>query len=87
MKRVDQGVYQMVAMLAEANLVDFPGGGVFLLDAAMDGVGLAPPHESDVDESVWEKTNALNEMLIAGEINTGVDVVSGDLMDEEEDED
>ncbi len=92
MKRVDQGVYQMVAMLAEANMDDFPGGGVFLLDAAMDGVGLAPPNESELDESVWEKTNALNEMLIAGEIETGVNLQTGDLLeddmmeDEEEEE-
>lgn len=90
MKRVDQGVYQMAAMLAQGNMEEFPGGGVFLLDAAMNGVGLAPPHESDLDESVWEQTAAVSAMLIAGEIETGVNLLSGDLLDADdmmEDED
>ena len=52
----------------------------------------APPNESQLDESVWEKTNALNEILIAGEIETGVNLQTGDLLeddmmeDEEEEE-
>ncbi|MCY4070059.1 MAG: BMP family ABC transporter substrate-binding protein [Chloroflexi bacterium] len=92
LKRVDEGVYQMAAMLAEGNMEEFPGGGVFLLDAAMNGVGLAPPHESDLDMSVWEKTAEVSAMLIAGEIETGVNLLTGDLledddmMDEEEEE-
>ena len=80
MKRVDQGVYDMVAILAEARFDDFPGGGVFMMDAAMNGVGLAPPHESDIPESVWDQVNAVNAVLIAGDIETGVDLNSGDLL-------
>ncbi len=83
MKRVDQGVYQMVAMLAEGDMENFPGGGVYLLDAAMNGVGLAPPHESDIPEEVWDEVNAVNAMLIEGEIETGVDIVSGDLLEDD----
>ena len=81
MKRVDQGVFDMVAMLAEGDLSDFPGGNVFLMDAAMNGVGLAPPHESDIPQAVWDKVNAVNARLIAGEIETGVNLVSGDLLE------
>lgn len=81
MKRVDQGVFDMVAMLAEGDLSDFPGGNVFLMDAAMNGVGLAPPHESDIPQEVWDKVNAVNARLIAGEIETGVNLVSGDLLE------
>ena len=81
MKRVDQGVHDMVAMLAEGDLSDFPGGNVFLMDAAMNGVGLAPPHESDIPQEVWDKVNAVNARLIAGEIETGVNLVSGDLLE------
>ena len=84
LKRVDQGVYQMVAMLAAGNMEEFPGGGVFLLDAAMNGVGLAPPHESDVDMSVWTKTAEVSAMLIAGEIETGVNLLTGDLLDDDD---
>ena len=81
MKRVDVGVRDMVAMLAEGDLSGFPGGGVFLMDAAMNGVGLAPPHEADIPDSVWEKVNAVNAELIAGEIETGVNLITGDLLE------
>jgi basic membrane lipoprotein Med (substrate-binding protein (PBP1-ABC) superfamily) len=81
MKRVDQGVYDMVAMLAEGDLSDFPGGGVFLMDAAMNGVGLAPPHEADIPDSVWDRVDEVNAELIAGNIETGVNLITGDLLD------
>ena len=84
LKRVDEGVYQMAALLAEGNLEAFPGGGVFLLDAAMNGVGLAPPHESDLDMFVWQKTAEVSALLIAGEIETGVNLITGDLLEDEE---
>ena len=83
MKRVDQGVYDMVAMLAEGALDDFPGGGVFTMDAAMNGVGLAPPHESDIPEEVWDMVDEVNAGLIAGEIETGVNLITGDLLDDD----
>ena len=54
--------------------------GVFLLDAAMNGVGLAPPNQSDLNMSVWEKTAEVSAMLIAGEIETGVNLLTGDLL-------
>ena len=82
MKRVDVGVHDMVAMLAEGDMSGFPGGGVFLLDAAMNGVGLAPPHESDIPETVWEQVDAVVAELVAGEIETGVDLITGDLLAE-----
>ena len=80
-KRVDQGVYDMVAMLAEGVMEGFPGGGIHMMDAAMNGVGLAPPNESDIPEEVWAQVNAVSEQLIAGEIETGVDLASGDMLD------
>ena len=83
LKRVDEGVYQMAAMLADGDMESFPGGSVFLLDAAMNGVGLAPPHESDLDMSVWEKTAEISAMLIAGEIETGVNLLTGDLLEDD----
>ncbi len=83
LKRVDEGVYQMAAILAEGEMEAFPGGGVYLLDAAMKGVGLAPPHESDVDMTVWQKTEEISAMLIAGDIETGVNLLTGDLLEAE----
>ena len=81
LKRVDQGVYDSVAMLAEGDLTDFPGGGIFLMDAAMNGVGLAGPNEADIPDAVWAKVDAVTAMLIAGEIETGVNLMSGDLLE------
>lgn len=81
LKRVDQGVRDMVAMLAEGDLSSFPGGGIFLMDAAMNGVGLAPPHESDIPDSVWDQVDAVNAVLTAGDIETGVNLMTGDLLE------
>jgi basic membrane protein A and related proteins len=78
-KRVDQGVYDMIAALAEGDMESFVSGGVYLLDAAGGGVGLAPAHDSDVSEEIWEEVDAIFEMLVAEEIETGVDPISGDL--------
>ena len=38
-KRVDQGVYDMVAAIADGMMDDFPGGGIYLMDVALNGVG------------------------------------------------
>lgn len=82
MKRVDQGVYDMVAALAEADMDGFPGGGVYLMDVALNGVGLAEAHEAEIDEAFFELVAEVTQLMIDGEVSTGVDVVSGDLMDD-----
>ena len=89
MKRVDQGVYDMVAALAEGDMDAFPGGGVYLMDVALNGVGLAEMHEADIDAAFFDVVAEVTQMMIDGEISTGVDPISGDLMamDEEEAED
>ena len=82
-KRVDQGVYDMVAALAESMMGDFPGGGIYLMDVALNGVGLAEKHEADIDDAFFDTAATVAEMMIAGSVSTGVDPVSGDLaMDE-----
>ncbi len=94
MKRVDQGVYDMVAALAEADMESFPGGGVYLMDVTLNGVGLAEQHEADIDEAFFDMVAEVTQLMIDGEVSTGVDVISGDLMEDmmedasqEEDED
>ena len=82
-KRVDVGVFDMVAALADPDMMDsFPGGGVYLMDAALNGVGLAEKHEAEIDDEIYEKVAEVTQLLIDEEITTGVDPVSGDLMDE-----
>ena len=51
-KRVDQGVYDMVAAVADGMMADFPGGGIYLMDVALNGVGLADKHEADIDDAI-----------------------------------
>ena len=68
----------------------FPGGGVYLMDVALNGVGLAEAHDADIDEAFFELVAEVTQLMIDGEVSTGVDVVSGDLMDDmmdEEDDD
>ena len=82
-KRVDVGVYDMVAALADPDMMDsFVGGGVYLMDAALNGVGLAEKHEADIDDAIYEQVAEITQLLIDEEISTGVDPVSGDLMED-----
>jgi len=80
-KRVDQGVFDMVEALVNGDMDAFPGGEIYLMSAELDGVGLAPANDSTLPESVYEATAEVFELLVAGEISTGVDPVSGDLME------
>jgi basic membrane lipoprotein Med (substrate-binding protein (PBP1-ABC) superfamily) len=83
-KRVDQGVYDMVAALAEGDFEAFPGGQNYLLDAELEGVGFAPKHDADVSDEIYAQVEEILALLVAGEIETGVDPVSGDLLSEVE---
>lgn len=83
-KRVDVGVFDMIAALVEGDMDAFPGGEVYLMDAALNGVGLAEKHEADIDDEIYEQVAEVTELLIEEEISTGVDPVSGDLMTDEE---
>jgi len=82
-KRVDQGVYDMVAALVEGDMDAFPGGQVYLMDVALNGVGMAEKHEAEIDDEIFEQLEEITQLLIDEEIETGVDPVSGDLMEEE----
>jgi len=86
-KRVDEGVYLPVAALAEGDVEGFGGGGNLVLDAELGGVGIAPAHEAEVPEELYEQVDEILEMLVAGDVETGVDPVSGDLMDDMMEED
>ncbi|MCU0465229.1 MAG: BMP family ABC transporter substrate-binding protein [Anaerolineae bacterium] len=81
LKRVDQGVYDMVALLAEGEAL--PEDSLYLMDAAVDGVGFAPAHDAVVDEEVTASVQEIFEMLASGDLTTGVDPVTGDLVTDE----
>lgn len=96
LKRVDQGVYDMIAALAGGMMENFPGGAAYLMDASINGVGFSCRHDaavgvpcdddgqldfSDEDDPIVAKMNEILEGLLSGEIETGVDPVSGQLLE------
>lgn len=82
MKRVDNGVYQMLE--AVVNGETFPADSTFTLTVENEGIDFAPAHDSDVPDEVTEQVRAVLEGLKDGTIETGVDPVSGNLMGDEE---
>lgn len=83
-KRVDQGVYEMVARLAEGEFDTFPGGTNLVFDAELAGIGFAPKHDADVPDEIYEQVEDILVGLIEGEIETGVDPISGELLEDDE---
>ncbi len=80
-KRVDQGVYDMLAALSAGTVV-WPEGSLYLMDASVQGVGFAPSHDAEVAEDVVAQVEAVLALLASGELSTGVDPVTGELLAE-----
>jgi basic membrane protein A and related proteins len=84
LKRVDVGVYDMVSLLLDENFEDFPGGDNYSLSVAKGGISFANPHEADLAQDVIDRVIAVEEALAAGEVTTGVDPETGELITETE---
>lgn len=67
-KRVDQGVIDMVEALATGRFQDFPGGQNYVLGVVRGGVGFAPPHESELPESIYSEVRRVIQAMIDGAI-------------------
>lgn len=78
-KRVDNGVYDMIAALVEGD--GFPEDSVYILSVENEGIDFAPPHDAEVPEEVIEQVTEIREMLASGELTTGVDPATGDLLE------
>jgi phosphate/phosphite/phosphonate ABC transporter binding protein len=78
MKRVDVAVYTAVKN-GQAGTLE---GGTVVFDAANDGVGLAPFHDTEgaVPDDVKAQLDEVFGMLADGSLDTGVDPISGDLL-------
>ncbi len=72
-KRVDLGVFQQIA----ASITGDFEGGVFLLEAANDGITYAPFHDADIPEEVATRMEEIRQGLADGSIDTGIDPVTG----------
>jgi basic membrane lipoprotein Med (substrate-binding protein (PBP1-ABC) superfamily) len=75
-KRVDIAVFSVV----RDAVLGVPSPGVPLFDASREGVGLAPFHdaESAVSDEIKGKLAEVLRLLASGELDTGVDPVSGE---------
>ncbi|MEA3336536.1 MAG: phosphate/phosphite/phosphonate ABC transporter substrate-binding protein [Chloroflexota bacterium] len=79
MKRVDNAVFNAVKSQVRGNFKS----GTALYEAANQGVGLAPFHdtESAISDEIKARLDEVLQMLASGELETGVDPVSGDLLE------
>lgn len=80
MKRVDVAVYNCFKDGVEGTFE----GKTAMFDAAVNGVGLAPFHDTEaaVPDEVKAKLDEIYAMLADGSLDTGVDPASGDLLGE-----
>lgn len=95
-KRVDVGVYDMIAALVEGDMDAFPGGGIYILSVENGGITFACRHDAAVgvpcddegqpdlsgDDELTVTMAAVYEGLASGELSTGVDPGSGELLEE-----
>ena len=78
MKRVDNGVYDMI--VAASSGEGFPDNSTYVLEIANDGIDFAPSHDADVPEDVIEQIIAIREGLRDGSIVTGIHPVTGEFL-------
>lgn len=71
-KRVDQGVIDMVDVLSAGDIASFPGGDNYVLGVVRGGIGFAPPHEADLPESIYNEVRDVLGMMIDGEITVAM---------------
>jgi basic membrane lipoprotein Med (substrate-binding protein (PBP1-ABC) superfamily) len=81
LKRVDNGVYQLLEIAASGEEANWPGGGVYVLEVANDGISFAPAHDAAVPQEVTDAVTEILDGLRDGTIETGVDPVTGDLLE------
>jgi basic membrane lipoprotein Med (substrate-binding protein (PBP1-ABC) superfamily) len=84
-KRVDLGVYDQIKGLVQPDSGLWAGGGHYVLEAANDGITYAPFHEAedDVPAAVAENLERIRVALADGSLQTGVDPVTGDVIEDE----
>ena len=73
-KRVDLGVFENIA----AAIQDSFEPGVFILDAANDGITYAPFHDADIPDEAAARLEDIRAGLADGSIETGLDPVTGE---------
>ncbi|MFW5691198.1 MAG: BMP family ABC transporter substrate-binding protein [Chloroflexota bacterium] len=78
LKRVNVGVYDMLAALLEGEMDAFPGGSNYILSLENGGISFANPHDADIPDAVYDRVVVVGSALAYGELSTGVAPVTGD---------
>lgn len=81
LKRIDIGVYDMIVALITDDTEAWPGGSNHLLTIENDGIDFAGSNDSDIPSEVYDQLTEVREGLRDGDIETGVDPVTGELLD------
>ncbi len=79
-KRVDNGVYDMISSIVAGE--GLPENSTYVLSLFNDGIDFAESHDADVPQEVIDQVNEIKSALTAGSIVTGVDPISGVLLDD-----
>lgn len=84
-KRVDVGVYNQIQGLVEPDSDLWAGGGIYILNASNEGISYAPFHEAEdgIPDEVKQRMEEVLQQLAAGELTTGVDPVTGEVIEDE----
>ncbi len=82
LKRVDSGVIDLLTILATGNTERFPGGQNYVLTVANGGLTFANPHQADIPDAIYDQVAEVEQALANGELSTGVDPQTGDLLAE-----
>ncbi len=78
-KRFDVGVYDLITMIVEGQ--GFPEDSSYIMSVANNGIGFAEAHDADVPRQVTVQMNAILKGLGNGSIETGVDPITGQLLE------
>lgn len=81
LKRVDNGVYDMIDALANGEAL--PEDSLYVLSIENEGISFAPAHDSDVPEDVSAQIEEILVGLGDGSIETGVNPGDGSLLEGE----
>ncbi|MEQ8672966.1 MAG: BMP family ABC transporter substrate-binding protein [Aggregatilineales bacterium] len=79
-KRVDNGVYDMIAAVVEGD--GFPSDSTYVLSLFNDGIDFAEAHDSDVSQEVIDLVSEIKVGLTDGSIVTGVHPITGEMLDD-----
>lgn len=72
LKKVDVGVYDMLAVLVSGDLEAFPGGSNYILEVANGGITISGPNESDLPAEYYEIIALIEAGIAEGQLTTGV---------------